>query len=82
MNRQKFSGERENFLQRRYGVRLGRRYALAAASVVLLSVLGYSSMDSSTSALAQSPLPSSDFPLSKKTVNSDTKIIDVNDKNL
>ncbi|MBD2384780.1 proteinase inhibitor I4 serpin [Cylindrospermum sp. FACHB-282] len=73
MNRQKFSGERENFLQRRYGVRLGRRYVLAAASVMLFNVLGYSSMDTSANALAQSPLPSAESPLSKKPVKPDPK---------
>jgi serpin B len=41
----KFSLARENFLQRRYGVRLGRRYALAAAGVVLVSVLGCSQIN-------------------------------------
>ncbi|AFY34357.1 serpin family protein [Calothrix sp. PCC 7507] len=80
MNRQKLSGERENFLQRRYGVRLGRRYALAAASVVLLSVLGCSQVNSSTSALAQSRLPETESTLQKKTAISDTKIVEANNK--
>lgn len=80
MNQQKFSGERENFLQRRYAVRLGRRYALAAASVVLLGVLGCSQVNSNTSALAQSRLPETESPLQKKTANSDTKIADASNK--
>ncbi len=80
MNQQKLSGARENFLQRRYGVRLGRRYALAAASVVLLSVLGCSQVNSNTSVLAQSPLPGSEYPLQKKTVKPDTKIVAANNK--
>jgi serine protease inhibitor len=75
MNRHKLSGERENFLQRRYGVRLGRRYALAAASVVLFGVLGYSQINSSTSAVAQSRLPEAEAPLRKKTAISDTKVV-------
>lgn len=75
MNRHKLSGERENFLQRRYGVRLGRRYALAAASVVLFGVLGYSQINSSTSAVAQSRLPEAEAPLRKKTAMSDTKVV-------
>jgi serine protease inhibitor len=75
MNEQKLSGERENFLQRRYGVRLGRRYALAAASVVLFSVLGCSQLNSSTSALAQSRLPEAESTLRKKTAMSDTKVV-------
>jgi hypothetical protein len=58
MNQQKFHGERENFLQRRYGVRLGRRYVLAAASFVLLGVLGYPQMDSSQNS-PQNLIPSS-----------------------
>lgn len=80
MNQQKLSGARENFLQRRYGVRLGRRYALAAASVVLLSVLGCSQVNSNTGAFAQSPLPESESPLQKKTVKPDTKIVAANNK--
>jgi serpin B len=45
MKKQHLRGERENFLQRRYGVRLGRRYALAAASFVLLGVFGCPQID-------------------------------------
>ncbi len=66
MNRQKLTGVRENFLQRRYGVSLGRRYVLAAASVVLLGVLGCSQVNSSTSALVKSELLLSESPLQKK----------------
>ncbi|MBD2517371.1 serpin family protein [Nostoc sp. FACHB-973] len=80
MNRQKFSGVQENFLQRRYGVSLGRRYVLAAASVVLFSVLGCSQVDSNKSALAQSSLPQPETPLEKKTVKTDTKIVESNNK--
>ncbi|QLE41805.1 serpin family protein [Nostoc sp. C052] len=80
MNRQKFSDAKENFLQRRYGVSLGRRYALAAASVVLFSVLGCSQVDSNKNALAQSSLPQPENPLQKKTVNTDTKIVESSNK--
>jgi serpin B len=80
MNRQKLSDAKENFLQRRYGVSLGRRYALAAASVVLFSVLGCSQVESNRSALAQSSLPQSETPLQKKTVNSDTRIVESSNK--
>lgn len=80
MHRQKFSSVRENFLQRRYGVRLGRRYVLAAASVMLMGVLGCSQVNNSTKAIAQSPLPSSESPLLKKTVNLDTKVVAANTK--
>ncbi|MBW4684279.1 MAG: serpin family protein [Komarekiella atlantica HA4396-MV6] len=80
MSRQKFSGVKENFLQRRYGVSLGRRYVLAAASVVLLGVLGCSQVNNSTNALAQSSSPQPESPLPKKTVNSDPRIVDANNK--
>ncbi|MBD6617053.1 serpin family protein [Komarekiella sp. 'clone 1'] len=80
MNRQKFSGVKENFLQRRYGVSLGRRYVLAAASVVLLGVLGCSQVNNSTNALAQSSSPQPESPLPKKIVNSDPKIVDASNK--
>ncbi|MEH2083197.1 MAG: serpin family protein [Nostoc sp.] len=80
MNRQKFSDAKENFLQRRYGVSLGRRYALAAASVVLFSVLGCSQVDSNKSALAQSSLPQPETPLQKKTAKTDTKIVESSNK--
>ncbi|MBX9258241.1 serpin family protein [Desmonostoc muscorum CCALA 125] len=80
MNRQKFSGVQENFLQRRYGVSLGRRYVLAAASVVLFSVLGCSQVDSNKSALAQSSLPQPETPLEKKTIKTDTKIVESNNQ--
>ncbi|MEH2125824.1 serpin family protein [Nostoc sp.] len=80
MNRHKLSDAKENFLQRRYGVSLGRRYALAAASVVLFSVLGCSQVDSNKSALAQSSLPQPETPLQKKTANTDTKIVEASNK--
>ncbi len=76
----KFSHARENFLQRRYGVRLGRRYVLAAAGVVLISVLGCSQINSSTSALAQSALPESESPISKRKLNPDTRLVTANTK--
>ncbi|WP_375509804.1 serpin family protein [uncultured Nostoc sp.] len=80
MNPQKYSSMRENFMQRRYGVSLGRRYAMAAASVVLCSVLGYSQVDSNKSALAQSGLPQPETPLQKKTLKTDTKIVESSNK--
>ncbi|MEH2121927.1 serpin family protein [Nostoc sp.] len=80
MIRQKYSSVRENFMQRRYGVSLGRRYALAAASVVLFSVLGYSQVDSNKSALAQSSLPQPETPSQKKTLKTDAKIVESSNK--
>jgi hypothetical protein len=65
MNRQKFSAVQENFLQRRYGVSLGRRYVLAAASVVLLGVLGCYQIGSSTDFITKSRLPESDSQFTK-----------------
>lgn len=78
--KQKCSNARENFLQRRYGVRLGRRYALAAASVVLMGVLGCSQVNTSTSVLAQSGLPRSQSPIQEKVLNYDSKIVAANTK--
>lgn len=68
---QKISHAQEKFLQRRYGVRLGRRYVLAAAGVMLMGVLGCSQVNTSTSAFAQSPLPNSESPVSEGKLNSD-----------
>jgi len=69
MNQHKFSGVKGNFLQRRYGVSLGRRYVIAAARVVLLGVLGYSQVDGSRNVLDQSPLPGTESPSPKDTSN-------------
>ncbi|MCV3213483.1 serpin family protein [Plectonema radiosum NIES-515] len=80
MHRQKFNSVKENFLQRRYGVRLGRRYVLAAAGVMLMGVLGCSQVNDSTSVLAKSPLPNSESPSTKKTVKPDTKVVAANTK--
>jgi serpin B len=79
MHRQKFNSAKENFLQRRYGVRLGRRYVLAAAGVMLMGVLGCSQVNGSTSALAKSPLLT-ESPSPKKTVTVDTKVVAANTK--
>ena len=57
MNPQKMNSVKTNFLQRRYGVSLGRRYALAAASLMLLSVFGCASVDNSNNVLTKSYLP-------------------------
>ncbi|HIK04339.1 MAG TPA: serpin family protein [Trichormus sp. M33_DOE_039] len=80
MNRQKFSGVKGSFLQRRYAVSLGRRYVLAAASVVLFGVLGCSQVNDSTSALAQSELSPTTSSVQKKTLIPDPKIISANNK--
>jgi serpin B len=64
MKHQKFSGVREKFLQRRYGVRLGRRYALAAASFVLLGVFGYPQIDSGQNITPSAVTSNSDTNLS------------------
>jgi len=56
---QNFS-QQPSFKLRRHAIRLGRRYALSAASVVMLgfSVTGYSKLDISSSSLFIQP-PSS-----------------------
>ncbi|MEM7555973.1 MAG: serpin family protein [Cyanobacteria bacterium P01_A01_bin.84] len=53
----KLNSSQRNFLQRRYGVCLGRRYTLAAAGVVLMGVLGCSHVNSSSSAMGKSIHP-------------------------
>ncbi len=80
--KRKLSSARENFLQRRYAVSLGRRYVLAAAGVMLMGVIvGCSQLNnSSNSALAESRLPQSELPMSDKTASLDTKLISANTK--
>jgi len=80
MNRQKLSGVEKKFLQRRYGVSLGRRYVLAAASVVLFGVLGCSQVSGNTNSLTQSDLLYAETRLPKKILTSDTKLVDANNK--
>jgi hypothetical protein len=60
MKPEKMNSLKTNFLQRRYGVSLGRRYVLAAASIMLLGVVGCSSVDNSNNALIKSDLPSAE----------------------
>ncbi len=68
--KQKLSDAGEIFLQRRYGVRLGRRYVLAAAGVVLMSVLGCSQVNGNTNNntknLERSRTTTSEYPIVKK----------------
>ncbi|HYW18504.1 MAG TPA: serpin family protein [Nodularia sp. (in: cyanobacteria)] len=80
MNRQKLSGVEKKFLQRRYGVSLGRRYVLAAAGVVLFGVLGCSQVSGNTNSLTQSDLLYAETRLPKKTLISDTKLVNANNK--
>ncbi len=76
-----FSNARQNFLQRRYAVSLGRRYVLAAASVMLMGVIGCSQLNNSNnSALAESPLPRTELPISDKPSSIDTKLVAANTK--
>jgi serine protease inhibitor len=77
MQQQK-SQRSNNFLQRRYGVRLGRRYALAAAGVVLMGIIGCSPLSSDSSAVA-APKPRTESPMSQ-TVNPDKKLVASNTK--
>jgi serpin B len=56
MNRHKFNALQGHFLQRRYGVSLGRRYVLTAASIMMLSVLGYSPVDNNIALISKSSL--------------------------
>ncbi|BAY86499.1 serpin family proteinase inhibitor I4 [Calothrix parasitica NIES-267] len=76
-----FSNARQNFLQRRYAVSLGRRYVLAAASVMLMGVIGCSQVNSSNnSALAESQAPKSELPVADKSASIDTKLVSANTK--
>ncbi|MEL6456645.1 MAG: serpin family protein [Cyanobacteria bacterium J06621_15] len=76
-----FSNSRQNFLQRRYAVSLGRRYVLAAASVMLMGVIGCSQLNSSNNtALAESQAPKSQLPVSEKSFPIDTKLVSANTK--
>lgn len=79
--KRKLSNARQNFLQRRYAVSLGRRYVLAAAGVMLMSVIGCSQLSNSNNkALAESPLPQSELPMQKKNVLLDTLFVSANVK--
>lgn len=78
--KQKLTKEHQNFLQRRYGVRLGRRYVLAAAGVMLMGVIGCSQVNTSTSAFADTSMPSSESPISKKAFNIPHKLVAANTK--
>jgi len=75
--KRKLSDAGEIFLQRRYGVRLGRRYVLAAAGVVLMSVLGCSQVNGNTKDntenLERSRTNTSEYPIAKKKLIMITK---------
>ncbi|MGB7379153.1 MAG: serpin family protein [Rivularia sp. (in: cyanobacteria)] len=76
-----FSNARQNFLQRRYAVSLGRRYVLAAASFMLMGAIGCSQLNNSNnSALAESQAPIKELPVSKKAASIDTKLVSANTK--
>jgi serpin B len=76
-----FSNARQNFLQRRYAVSLGRRYVLAAASVMLMGVIGCSQLNNSNnSALAESRAPIKELPVLKKPASIDKKLVSANTK--
>ena len=60
MNHPEFSRAKANFWQRRYAIRLGRRYVSTAASVIILGISGYSELDRVNSVVAQ------DLPLQQQ----------------
>jgi serine protease inhibitor len=80
MNQGNKQGLREKFLQRRYGVRLGRRYVLAATSVILMGVLSCSQFNNNDSVTAQSNLPSSKSSPSKTPSPVDERLVVANTK--
>lgn len=49
MKQIEFSRMNESFLHRRYAIQLGRRYAIAAASFIVLGLAGYSKITNSDS---------------------------------
>jgi serpin B len=76
--KQKLNNAWENFLQRRYAARLGRRYVMAAASVVFVSMIGCSQLGDGSNAFAQShPLPSPSS-LPAKPILPNTKLTTAN----
>ncbi len=76
-----FNNARQTFLQRRYAVSLGRRYVLAAASVMLMGAIGCSQLsNSNSSALAESQAPIKELPVSGKAASIDTKLVSANTK--
>ena len=81
MKRQ-FSNARQNFLQRRYAVSLGRRYVVAAAGMMLMGVIGCSQLNNngSNSVLTQTLLPQSSLPMLDKAASLDTKLVSANTK--
>jgi serine protease inhibitor len=78
--KQKKTNAREIFLQRRYGVSLGRRYALAAAGVVLMGMLGCSTINDDNIAVAESHQPRTESLMSNPTAKPDTKVVAANTK--
>ncbi len=78
--KQNKTNAREIFLQRRYGVRLGRRYALAAAGVVLMGMFGCSAINGDNSAVAESRQPLTESPMLNPTAKADTKVVAANTK--
>lgn len=57
MNYLKLGRMKTSFLHRRCAIRLGRRYVIAAANVILLGLLGYSRVNGIDSPIAQSSAP-------------------------
>lgn len=67
MNQTQFRRTKASFLHRRYGIRLGRRYASAAASLFVLGLVGCTKINDIESSVAQS-LPSQLHPATKQIV--------------
>ncbi len=77
--KQKLSNLKGNFLHRRYAARLGRRYVLAAAGVVLMGVLGCSQVNGDTK-MTQSQKPGSESSISTNISNVDRRLVAANTK--
>ncbi|MEO1428910.1 MAG: serpin family protein [Cyanobacteria bacterium J06633_8] len=79
--KQNLNNARQNFLQRRYAVSLGRRYVLAAASFMLMGVIGCSQLSSNNNrAFAESQASQSELPIVDKPASMDKELVSANTK--
>lgn len=82
MNQTQFSRTKAMFLHRRYGIRLGRRYANAAAGLFVLGLVGCTKINDIDSSVAQSLPPQLQSPVTKQIVTPvvDSKVARANTK--
>lgn len=69
------------FLHRRYAIRLGRRYVLAATGILFLGLMGCSKLNSIDAVVAQSRPPNREAPLNNQPTSAVTsKVVAANTK--